>query len=1507
MTTPAMPAARVGDPFKHRSFMAALAGAAAGAIIEFGVISACGFFLGGIGGFAAAMVLLNTPVVSSTIDKVKSAVENFFESDDPDGFIIKGSINVSVNKRKLAYATPSNAKDQTPTIKCDNHGPKIIAQGSESVFVNGFPVARKGDGTKCSAKISDGSPNVYIGSGQGTYAEMEPEFNKLQRLALIAVEFVVPPTAAAGKGLLKVFKAGFKAIATKGPKAAAAMLAKKAARSLNPKNASAIKNFGCAKQAFKNNKGLKRFTEGGKKWVKGDPIDVLTGQVVEQRIDFTLGQTIPLSFIRTWARSKEDRFADGLCGRFWVDNFSESIELSQQGQQIKIATAEGTYLRFSLPIGSMQSFNPDHPQFTLNRYRDFLELYDREAQLSKRFYITTPAFNEHNDDLGFPLLEDGIYPISYWQDTFGNKVEFIYHHKRLVKINHSDGIVLALDYQTQGEKQWLHQIHRIDNGLNEILVSYVQNEQGHLIESDALLDYHLFYTYDNQANLIRWEDKDRTWVDYHYDEHGRVIHSVGADGFYPVWFEYAENQTKVRDSKGHVTVYDFDSQIMKPLTITSPMGSVTRFEYDQFGNLLSQIFADKTQVSFEYLEDTGLVSAFTDPMGNQWTYSYNEEEQLIRIEDPIGRVWTSVEQKTEENSTALFTAPDGSQTAFVRNEYGLLTHVVSKATKQNSAQAQLQAAYRYDPRHRLIETQDAEQRRIQLSYNNEDQINRLQTASGKHWHYGYTHHQKLAQINRPNASQESQVYDRHGNLTKYTDANGVMWQLKYGAFDLLIEKIDGEGNIWRYDYDKDSLKLSKVINPKGEQYTYAFNADGQVKVETDFAGNIWHYTYDANGALNTLTDGEGHQTQYTYNANGQLIQLSTVDDVISYTYDNAGRVTQIQSTDSTLTYVYDINDRVIEESQNSHKIYRTFDDINQTVTRVLYLAGQDNPITTRFKYNNLGELVELQLPNWENESQQTDIQEKEVHTLHFLYDDEGNEISRQSNLGFILNQQFNEMNLPIRQRAGYEPTHHFDSLALKQTGIDSPTFAELNRTYQYDKALNTIAANDEIESLRFVVNGNNQITQVVNQYQTRENYHYDQNGYISRQYIQADDYRYHDDHHGQIKIDNLDLYQQGNKLNRIGNDYYSYDKASRLVKKTAIKDGFRGKTLYYRWNGNNQLESLTNEWGEVWYYKYDALGRRIEKACPQRNTKTTYLWDGDQVAYQETEKHGKTESLRHCIFNGWELIAQQDSYFKIDLRNHHKTWTQTTNYAVCQPNGQPLALFNPQGKRTWRKAPNSLWGLPLLESWESKQAEPLNPNLLFAGQYFDQESGLAYNRFRYYDPQSGCYLKSDPIGLNGGETPYAYVHNPMGWVDPFGLAVCPTLKKKLQNVVDQAVADIKADPSLAKDLMSKGSYRHLKDPTSKLYSASFGKAVERRARDIIKDTPELKDLVTHTGLSRGPNGRFISSPDFSTASKGIFDVTTNAGKAAHEARYAAKGLSDKVGYLLYDVDKSIIF
>ncbi|WP_417448507.1 RHS repeat-associated core domain-containing protein [Idiomarina abyssalis] len=57
----------------------------------------------------------------------------------------------------------------------------------------------------------------------------------------------------------------------------------------------------------------------------------------------------------------------------------------------------------------------------------------------------------------------------------------------------------------------------------------------------------------------------------------------------------------------------------------------------------------------------------------------------------------------------------------------------------------------------------------------------------------------------------------------------------------------------------------------------------------------------------------------------------------------------------------------------------------------------------------------------------------------------------------------------------------------------------------------------------------------------------------------------------------------------------------------------------------------------------------------------------------------------------------------------------------------------------------------------------------FQGQWLDEETGLYYNRYRYYDSKQGRYITQDPIGLAGGLNSYAYVANPTGWVDPLGL------------------------------------------------------------------------------------------------------------------------------------------
>jgi len=60
--------------------------------------------------------------------------------------------------------------------------------------------------------------------------------------------------------------------------------------------------------------------------------------------------------------------------------------------------------------------------------------------------------------------------------------------------------------------------------------------------------------------------------------------------------------------------------------------------------------------------------------------------------------------------------------------------------------------------------------------------------------------------------------------------------------------------------------------------------------------------------------------------------------------------------------------------------------------------------------------------------------------------------------------------------------------------------------------------------------------------------------------------------------------------------------------------------------------------------------------------------------------------------------------------------------------------------------------------------------VLFQGQYYDEESGLHYNRHRYYDPSTARFTTVDPIGLLGGANNYEYAPNPVGWVDPLGLS-----------------------------------------------------------------------------------------------------------------------------------------
>ncbi|MCY7259894.1 RHS domain-containing protein [Pseudomonas protegens] len=109
--------------------------------------------------------------------------------------------------------------------------------------------------------------------------------------------------------------------------------------------------------------------------------------------------------------------------------------------------------------------------------------------------------------------------------------------------------------------------------------------------------------------------------------------------------------------------------------------------------------------------------------------------------------------------------------------------------------------------------------------------------------------------------------------------------------------------------------------------------------------------------------------------------------------------------------------------------------------------------------------------------------------------------------------------------------------------------------------------------------------------------------------------------------------------------------------------------------------------------------------------------------------------------------------------------------------GTPRELLDESGQLGWSNSPN-VWGQARLwqaanDEFASSNVVPINKTtcpIRFPGQYYDEESGLHYNRHRYYDPETAQYLSPDPLGLGGGTRPQGYVDNPLSWVDPLGLA-----------------------------------------------------------------------------------------------------------------------------------------
>lgn len=265
------------------------------------------------------------------------------------------------------------------TALCDKENkPPRIAQGSSNVFINNQPAARKGDKLECSAAIVEGSPDVFIGGEQVTYLDIQPEFPPWQRMILGGItiaSYLLPPAGLLGKlgNLAKLGKLG--------------NLLGKSGKLLGAKLGALLGKTG---------KSLKSIANKVIRWVT-DPVDPVTGAYCDERTDFTLGQTLPLSFTRFHSSVLP---LHGLTGVGWSDSWSEYAWVREQGNRVDIIS-QGATLRFAFDGDSDTTVNPYHAQYILRRRDDYLELFDRDALSSRFFYDAFPGMR-----LRHPVIDD---------------------------------------------------------------------------------------------------------------------------------------------------------------------------------------------------------------------------------------------------------------------------------------------------------------------------------------------------------------------------------------------------------------------------------------------------------------------------------------------------------------------------------------------------------------------------------------------------------------------------------------------------------------------------------------------------------------------------------------------------------------------------------------------------------------------------------------------------------------------------------------------------------------------------------------------------------------------------------------------------------------------------------------------------------------------------------------------------------------------------------------------
>ncbi|MGF6118675.1 RHS repeat-associated protein [Janthinobacterium lividum] len=864
---------------------------------------------------------------------------------------------------------------------------------------------------------------------------------------------------------------------------------------------------------------------------------------------------------------------------------------------------------------------------------------------------------------------------------------------------------------------------RACDGSEHTRIDYVDNDTSRVTENGGVLEY----TFD--ANWLVTEvrrvldGKTASLGRREWDRDGMLLADIDANGAATRYaYDAAGNLTRSTDAKGHSNSIDYDSQ-NQPVAFTDALGNTTRRDYDAAGRPVS----------------------ITDALGHVTRYRYDPRGQLVELIDARG----------------------GSK-HFQYNRHGWLTSYTDCSGHTSE--------FAYDALGRLEAARD---------------------ALGHATRYEYDALGRLIHLTAPDQTREQYAYDGDGNLVLHVDAAGQQTRYRYNGQGLPVERTDAIGQTLQYRYDA-ALQLTELINAKGESYRLAYHAEGWLSSETGFDGKRTHYSYDLAGNL-TATECGSQRTQLLRDALGLLQVKTTADGVVRYAYDALGRLTAVSAPQAEQRFFHDALGQLIEERSACFL---------QTLPEAASLPNAprapDASFVMTHSYDELGNRIQTVLPNG-----------RRIDTLRYgsghwhgvlwqgktVVDVERDKLHREKQ------RQLGTSGLLATRQ--YDPQSRLTRLTLAR-GADAPVPVR-ERCFDYDAQGNLrtisqtgITAAGPLGKLRYAYDPVGQLLSAV-QPGLAEHFAFDPAGNL---------------------VDTAPA--SGNVLKRYGNSEYDYDEQGNATAKRFHPPGRESSwsDLELEYDAENRLSHATRTERQSRHrarYFYDAFSRRIAKRVEEAHwgkqqditkdqpahcgsSTTFFVWDGDTLA----QELGRDETVTYLYepdsfvplarigspacrqasavhlprIAQWDLPASRhDTELQAAITQeqadteaqHVSVWQRTqaladgaaahdriTHYH-CDHLGTPRELTDAQGNLVW-SGRYKAWGRLLHVEGEIEQP------LRFQGQYEDQETGLFYNRYRYYDPDVARYVTQDPIGLLGGLNSYQYAPNPILWIDPQGLS-----------------------------------------------------------------------------------------------------------------------------------------